>query len=42
MNDFYVIVICILMPPEKEGLQFYDLKEIYHIFIESVFLPFAI
>lgn len=28
--------------PEKESLQFYYLKEIYHIFIPSLFLAFAI
>lgn len=43
MSDFYVILVYILMPPEEERwLQFYDFKEIYHIFIQSVCLAFAV
>lgn len=41
-TDFYVIVVCILMTLEGEGLQFYDLKEIYHILVQTGFLAFAI
>lgn len=42
MSDFYVIIVCILMPLERKRLQFYDLKEIYHISIQNGFLAFAI
>jgi len=41
MSDFYVIVVCILMSLERKRLQFYDLKEFYHIFIQNGFLAFA-
>lgn len=38
MSDFHMIIVCILMPLERERLKVYDLKEIYHIFIQSGFL----
>lgn len=37
----YVIIVCVLMPFERKRLQFYDLKEIYHIYIQNGFFCFC-